>query len=47
MSRWDEPEKLMRQENPQRLAEDGWDNESLRADRQVDTAVVSEQRSPS
>ena len=39
----EEAEKLMRQENPQRLAEDGWDNETLRADRQVDAAVQPEQ----
>jgi monovalent cation:proton antiporter-2 (CPA2) family protein len=35
-----EAEKLMRQETPERLEEDGWDNESLRADNQVDAAAT-------
>jgi glutathione-regulated potassium-efflux system ancillary protein KefC len=35
-----EAERLMKQENPAILAEDGWDNESLRADRQVDAAAA-------
>jgi glutathione-regulated potassium-efflux system protein KefB len=35
-----EAERLMRQENPARLEDDGWNNESLRADRQVDAAAV-------
>ena len=37
-----EAERLMRDENPSLLADtDGaWDNESLRADRKVDAAVV-------
>jgi len=35
-----EAEKLMRQENPARLEDDGWDNESLRADTKVEAASV-------
>lgn len=34
-----EAERLMRQENPSTLAHDGWDNETLRAERQVDAAA--------
>ena len=39
----DEAERLMRQEDPTRLADamHGWDNESLRADRKVDEAAVA------
>jgi monovalent cation:proton antiporter-2 (CPA2) family protein len=35
-----EAEKLMRQESPERLEDDGWDNESLRADSKVEAAAV-------
>jgi monovalent cation:proton antiporter-2 (CPA2) family protein len=35
-----EAEKLMRQENPMNVVDDGWDNESLRADRHVDAAAA-------
>jgi monovalent cation:proton antiporter-2 (CPA2) family protein len=34
-----EAERLMRQESPSTLAHDGWDNETLRAERQVDAAA--------
>ena len=35
-----EAERLMRQEHPSALGEGGWNNESLRADRQVDAAAT-------
>jgi voltage-gated potassium channel Kch len=35
----DEAERLMRQEDPTKISDDGWDNESLRSDRKVDAAV--------
>ncbi|HEX5061422.1 MAG TPA: monovalent cation:proton antiporter-2 (CPA2) family protein [Kofleriaceae bacterium] len=40
-----EAERLMRQEHPTRLEEDGWDNESLRADQNVDAAAAEQQTS--
>jgi hypothetical protein len=34
-----EAERLMRQENPNAFADDGWNNETLRADRRVDASA--------
>jgi hypothetical protein len=43
----DEAERLMRQEDPTNVgAAIGWDNESLRADRQVDAAAVADATPP-
>jgi glutathione-regulated potassium-efflux system ancillary protein KefC len=37
-----EAERLMRQENPTTIVDDGWDNETLRADRHVDAAAAAD-----
>jgi len=38
----DEVERLISQEDPTNVGDGGWDNESLRADRQVDAAAVAD-----
>ncbi|HEY5947854.1 MAG TPA: cation:proton antiporter, partial [Kofleriaceae bacterium] len=43
----EEAERLMRQEDPTRLTDDAWDNESLRADRHVDAAAIVDGPPPS
>ncbi len=42
----DEAERLMRQENPAKFAEGGWDNESLRADNKVEAAAADAHPQP-
>jgi monovalent cation:proton antiporter-2 (CPA2) family protein len=42
----DEVERLISQEDPTNVGEHGWDNESLRADRQVDAAVAVADATP-
>ena len=37
-----EAERLMRQENPNAVTDDAWDNETLRADRQPDAAAATD-----
>lgn len=41
-----EAERLMRQENPAMLADDGWANESLRADNKVESAAADAHPEP-
>jgi hypothetical protein len=37
----EEAERLLRQESPNQLGDDAWDNETLRADQHVDAAAAA------